>query len=119
MTTPSRIPGCFMRSHFKGKRLLPGLSDAQVFSIAFAYASFVLLARTHRVSVNVILFYRVRLSRTSRTLRISHFPRIAYGVSPSGKKEDIFFTIICTICFLPDGISHIAKGNYAVFVLFH
>ena len=35
--------------------VVTGLSDAQVFSIAFAFASFVLLARTHRVSVNVVL----------------------------------------------------------------
>ena len=60
------------------KILDPGLSDAQVFSIAFAFASFVLLARIHCVSVNVAPPYRVCVSRISR---ISHFPRMVYGVS--------------------------------------
>ena len=73
---------------------VPGLSDAQVFNIAFA--SFVLLACTHRVSVNVALFYGVRVSRTTR---ISHFPRIAYDIS--------------YIAYRGGG------GNYAVFLLFH
>ena len=52
----------------------PGLSDMQVFSITFT--SFVLLARTHRISVNVVLFYRVH--RVSAIFRVSH---MAYRIS--------------------------------------
>ena len=70
-----------------------GLSDAQVFSIVFAFASFVLLPRTHRVSVNVVLFYRVRVSCT----------RIAYRI--------IFRVSRTAYC-----IARNTKGNYAVFV---